>query len=304
LADEHQAVNIVSGPTTILAGLEFPEGPRWHDGHLWFSDINGHAVRSIDEHGETVLVIPLDDSPSGLGFMPNGDLLIVLMHRRVILRRSPPGLLTLHADLSAMPGDFINDMVVDEQGGAYVGTRTEGIDPENPGFLSDSLVYVSPDGAGRVVAQDLVAPNGAVLTGDGRLLLSETYAHRLMEFTIAPDASLRERRIFVEIDGIYPDGICADPAGGIWIASPYNSELLRVDQHGVLTDRIATGEFLAVACAFGGALNNTLFVVSVSPATMRKVRSEVTQLFIFDPDAPSGQGSVKTFIVRPQGSGS
>jgi sugar lactone lactonase YvrE len=181
------------GDTTILLeGLYFGEGPRWHEGRLWFSDFYAHAVKSVDEAGAVRIELELDDQPSGLGWLPDGRLLVVAMKARAIKRLDATGLV-LHADISHLTAHLCNDMVVDAQGTAWVGNFGFDLDAElrarGGDVLSDhpvtNLVRVDTDGSAHLAAADMHFPNGSVITPDGRtLIVAETLAGCLTAFTI------------------------------------------------------------------------------------------------------------------------
>ncbi len=266
------------GPTAVVTGLAFAEGPRWRDGTLWWSDMHGGDVQRLAD-GRVETVCAVSGRPSGLGWLPDGRLLVVSMVDRSVLRLEPDGSLVVHADLSALAPRRTNDMVVDARGGAYVGNfgfdiGTDGVDEAPCGTV---LIRVEPDGAPRVVADDLWFPNGMVLLDDGRtLVVAETWRARLTAFTVAADGSLSDRRVWAALDaGIYPDGICRDAAGAICVASPPTRECLRVEADGRVTDRIATGQ-RAFACALGGADGRTLFICTADshdPERQRATRN-------------------------------
>ena len=155
--------------TQLLAdGFIFLEGPRWHDGKLWVSDMFAEKVLTVDTQGNTELVATVPQRPSGLGFLPDGRLLIVSMHDKKLLRQDPNGLAEV-ADVSALVRGDINDMVVDAQGRSYIGSfgydlmGGEDAQPAN-------IVMVTPDGQARVVAEGLGFPNGSVISPDGKHL--------------------------------------------------------------------------------------------------------------------------------------
>ena len=253
-------------PTVLLEGLAFPEGPRWRDGRLWFSEFVQRTVSTVTLAGTTEIVLRLEDSPSGLGFLPDGTPIVVSMHQRQLLR-IVDGHAELHADLGDVPGDFLNDMVVDGSGNAYVGTRHAAMRPGlvSPSDAPDAIMMVTPDGTVAVAADQLVAPNGTVITPDGRtLILAETYAHRLTAFDRRSDGSLANRRVFADVGDAYPDGICLDDEGAVWFGSPYTDEFLRVREGGEITDRIELPG--GVACALGGEERDVLFLLGVDPA--------------------------------------
>jgi sugar lactone lactonase YvrE len=244
----------------LLDRLAFPESPRWHDGALWFSDFYTQRVQRVDMKGRCETVVSVPGQPSGLGWLPDGKLLVVSMIDRRLLRLDDRGL-TEVADLSALAPFHCNDMVVDAQGRAYIGNF--GFDlPARETPRATGLILVQPDGQARVVAQDLHFPNGAVITPDGRtLIIGESYGARLTAFDIADDGSLSGRRVWAALDKAVPDGICLDAEGAIWVASPISREVIRVHEGGAVTHRIRTpGQ--AVACMLGGPDRRTLFVLT------------------------------------------
>lgn len=259
--------------TVLLEGLGFPEGPRWHEGQLWFSDFRTRQVTAVDQEGNTELIAQLDDQPSGLGWLPDGSMLIVSMLRQVLLKRDEKGL-SVFADLHGLASSTCNDMVVDGRGYAYVGNFGAPID--TPGAKLAEIVLVKPDGSARVVAEDMAFPNGSVITPDGKtLIVGETYAARLTAFDIAPDGTLSNRRIWAQFDElgvvsdravlktrVLPDGICLDAEGAIWVASPgERAEVIRVVEGGQIVDRV-TVETFPYACMLGGEDRKTLFVMT------------------------------------------
>ena len=244
----------------VVDGLTLPEAPRWRDGRLWFSDFHDRRVRTLTPDGEMATVLDLDDAPSGLGWTPDGALLVVSMVRRALLEVTDGGPV-VRADLSGHTRVRANDMVVDAAGRAYVGSfgfDLVGGAPVEP----TGLVRVDPDGSVTVVAQDLRFPNGLALTGDGRtLVVAETYGARLTAFDVAADGSLSGRRVFAGTPGLAPDGICLDAAGDVWFATARTPEVLRVREGGEVTGRVAVGSgSLSYACTLGGADGRTLFV--------------------------------------------
>ncbi len=260
-------------PTVLLDGLCFAEGPRWRDGKLFFSDMHADRVMSVDLEGRTETVVEVPGQPSGLGWLPDGRLLVVSMTDRRLLRLDPGGLVE-HADLSSLASFHCNDMVVDAQGRAYVGNF--GADFEAGDFQGADLVMVTPDGEARVVAKDLGFPNGAVITPDGRtLIIGETFAARLTAFDIADDGGLDGRREWAALSGANPDGICLDAEGAVWVASPPSRSVLRVREGGEVCAEIKL-EDQAIACMLGGPDGRTLFILtsqSVSREEVRKLRS-------------------------------
>jgi sugar lactone lactonase YvrE len=247
----------------LLDGLVFPEGPRWHDGKLWFSDIHAYKVMAVDLEGRSEVVASVPQHPSGLGFLPDGHLLVVSVLDRLLLRLDPDGLHT-HADLNVLDSVLPNDMVANEDGRAYIGDVAFEISagPPRPG----NVILVTADGNVRLAAEGLSYPNGMVITPDGKtLIVAETIGRRLTSFDIAPDGSLSGRRPFADlatgaIGGAHPDGICLDAEGAVWASSPPTSEFVRVREGGDITHRIPVPGKWAVACMLGGEDRRTLFL--------------------------------------------
>lgn len=260
----------------LIDGLHFPEGPRWRDGWLWFSDMHADRVKRVSAEGKLEELFEVPGRPSGLGWLPDGRLLVVSMTDRRVLRREADGRLVEHADLSEIATWDCNDMLVDAAGRAYVGNF--GSEPDFPKPPSPAaLALVLPDGSVREAARDLLFPNGCVLTPDGRtLIVGETFGARLTAFDVAADGSLAKRRIWAERSGMLPDGCCLDSAGGIWVASPMSGgEVLRVVEGGEVTHRIrAQNE--PFACMLGGEDRRTLFVCSADNAEVEHCRDHAT----------------------------
>jgi sugar lactone lactonase YvrE len=239
--------------------LAFPEAPRWHEGALWLSDMHGPCVLRIDVSGSTERVVDVPESPSGLGWLPDGRLLVVSMHDRKLMRLDPSGLVE-HADLSGVATWHCNDMVVDASGRAYVGNFGSGAPPGEP-ITPGDIALVDPDGSVRVAASGLGFANGMVITPDGgTLIVAETRSEppRLTAFAIDADGCLSDRRVLFEFDSEMPDGICLDAEGAVWVASPFTSEVLRVAD-GAIVERVPTDQG-CYAVALGGPDGRSLFV--------------------------------------------
>ena len=245
----------------FVDGFAFLEGPRWHRGRLWLSDMWGLAVWALRADGAREKIIDVPQRPSGIGFLPDGTPLVVSMADRRLYRiRS--GALELHADLSRLASGDVNDLLVDPQGRAYAGNFGYDILRGEAPRPTD-LLLVTPDGVARVVARDLVFPNGMVLADGGRtLVVAETFAHRLSAFDVAADGALSGRREFAALGEYTPDGICLDRARGIWVAAFEQGEFLRVEEGGKITHAIDAGGRRAVACQLGGEDGRTLFCLT------------------------------------------
>jgi len=247
-------------PSVLASGLAFGEGPRWHGGRLWLSDMHDFQVVTVDLAGRLERVLRVDGRPSGLGWLPDGNLLVVSMEERKLYRYDGRSLET-HADLSAFAPHEINDLVVDGDGLAYVSQFGYAFHRGGE-FRKTEILLVTPDGRVCVAAKDLAFPNGMVITPDGRrLIVGESFAARLTAFERTADGALEGRRVFAKLSGAVPDGICLDAEGCVWVASPISRECLRVRDGGEIAERVRT-ETQAIACMLGGEDRRTLFVLT------------------------------------------
>ena len=246
----------------LLDGLKFPEGPRWKDGKLWFSDMEDHKVLTVDMDGNVEVIIERPNRISGLGWTPDNKLLVVSMEDRKLLRLDDDGIKEA-ADLSNHATFYLNDMVVDKKGRAYIGNF--GFDYfNNATFVPAELILVYPDGNFKIVAENMAFPNGTVITPDDKTLITaETFAAKLTAFDINKDGSLSNRRVWANLRSLAPDGICLDEEGGIWVAAPGRHRVARVIEGGKITHKIKVDND-AYACMLGSENNTTLFIATSS----------------------------------------
>jgi sugar lactone lactonase YvrE len=258
---------------TIVSGFGFLEAPRWHEDRIWFSDFYTYRVLSAREDGSDLRTeAEVPQQPAGLGWLPDGRLLVVSMRDRKVLRREVDGTLVTHADLGSHATGHANDMVVDAQGRAYVGNfgfdLMGGAPPETA-----SLHRVDPDGTVTQAASDLWFPNGSVITPDGVLIVNETFGNRCTAFDLTPDGQLANRRTWAEFGPlpadraldetlantvVAADGGCLDAQGALWIADAIGGRLIRVREGGEITDELRP-DSPVYACALGGADGRTLY---------------------------------------------
>lgn len=247
----------------LVDGIDFGEGPRWHHGELWYSDFYQHAIYAVTPDGKRRTVYgDLPDRPSGLGWKPDGTLLVVAMKSRKLWCDSGNGLED-YADLSNVATFHCNDMVVALDGTAYVGNF--GFDFENGAPPAGAaLARVAPDGSVSTAAEDLRFPNGSVITPDGStLIVGQTMGANYLAWDIAADGSLSKRRVWAEVPGMFPDGCCLDADGGIWFADAFGSQVVRVLEGGEVTHKVAT-PMPTYACMLGGEAGHTLYAVCAS----------------------------------------
>jgi sugar lactone lactonase YvrE len=261
----------------FIDGLRFGEAPRWHEGRLWYSDFYERAVSSVDQQGNRRREVEVEDQPSGLGWLPDGRLLVVSMIDRRVLRREHDGSLVPHGGLLPWATFHANDMVVSADGRAYVGNFGFDLDAWMEGGARESppttsLVVVDPDGAAREAAGDMAFPNGSVLFPDGRtLVVAESLAGRLSAFDVAEDGSLSGRRVWAPLERCAPDGICLDAEGCIWVANSVRNECIRVARDGEVRRRVET-PMPCYACMLGGHDRRTLYCLVAPTSVANQVR--------------------------------
>jgi 2-polyprenyl-6-methoxyphenol hydroxylase-like FAD-dependent oxidoreductase/sugar lactone lactonase YvrE len=258
----------------LATGLRYAEAPRWHGDRLWFSDVHDFKLKTVGLDGRVDIVADIPGRPSGMGFLPDGRVLLATALDRKLLVVDGSAV-SEAADLSHLAQGVLNDMVVDGAGRAYVGDTGFDIargQAPRPGRI---LLWRQGEVA-RSAAEEVVFPNGMVVTPDGReLLVAETMARRITRFAIEADGSLTGRRIFAELD-MPPDGICLDTAGGLWIGMPESGRFVRLNPDGTL-DRAIAGQFpFTVAPMLGGADRRTLFLCSADTDLRRLSRRETT----------------------------
>lgn len=268
-------------PTPLADGFCFGEGPRWFEGLLWFSDMLGEAVHTCDWRGSlTTLPLP-GHTPSGLGFRPDGSLLIVSAEDRQVLRYDGETVSPV-ADLTHLVPASLGDMVIDDLGRAYIGSQG------SQAFDGGTIVRLDTDDTATVVATDLDFPNGMVITADrGTLIVAESMGRRLTAYTIGKDGELTDRRPFADnLDGP-PDGIAIDARGGVWAAMTLAHQFERITEGGEVTDRIDMGDRVAIACTLGGPERRTLFLLSSTDAyPKRLVGTRLARLDAVQVDIP------------------
>jgi sugar lactone lactonase YvrE len=271
-------------------GFGFVEGPRWRAGFLWVSDIAARAVLCLDEAGNVVTRLTTPGRPSGLGWLPDGRLLVVSMDERAVLRYEDD-VWEVHADLSRFTAAPLNDMVVSASGRAYVTGLGYDAGAEEP--RPTEIVLVLPDGRAAAQPHPVWRPNGCVITPDGaRFIVAETRLHRLTEFRIAADGTLCEPEIVAVLPrGTWADGICLDTEGCIWVADPKGRACRRVTRSGEILAEIDTSPLPCIACTLGGRDGRALFLL-------------LSELGDFDELARRKQARIETVNVDVAGAGS
>lgn len=281
--------------SVLVDGYTFFESPRWHDNRLWLSDFYTHQVIRVDLNGQVEKVADVAQQPSGMGWLPDGRLLVVSMRDRKVLRQESDGRLVVHADLSAVAGGHANDMVVDAEGRAYVGNFGFDLDAAITGgdfagalaaYEGAAIAMVEPHGHVHVVAAGMRFPNGMVLTPDGgTLVVAESLGRRLSAFDVGIDGTFTNQRVWAELGAVVPDGICLDAEGAVWVADAAASRCLRVAEGGEILQEVATTR-PCYACMLGGPDGRTLFMMTAESSlpkvagASRTGRIEITDVIV------------------------
>lgn len=244
----------------------YGEGPRWHEGRLWFTDGPAGRVYSAGDDGELTVEADIPKA-SGLGWLPDGTLVVSTLFDAKVHH---VGRSTI--DLTATAWST-NDLLVTPDGRAYVDLYHL----TDAGTVGD-IALLDADGGMRVVAADLAAPNGLALLPDGAtLVVSETRGSRILAFPIEPDGSLGTASVFAELgEHRHPDGLCVDVEGGVWVGCYDTGEFLRVVAGGTVTHRVTVEGGWAVAPALGGPDGRTLYLVVDDTTHERLVSGEST----------------------------
>ncbi len=266
----------------LVSNFHFLEGPRWREGALWVSDLVGGTVYRVSLEGDVVSIASVPERPSGLGFLPDGTPLVVSMRNRQILKLDGQEPST-HADLSELSPHELNDMVVDKFGRAYVGSF--GFKPSTSWHYDGAVFLITANGEARKILDSLAFPNGMVISpSNDRLVLAETFAHKLTEYEIEPDGNLVNPSLFADLGDIGPDGICMDAQGAIWVSAASKPEFVRVERGGEISHRVTVPGRQGVATALGGDNQEILFCLTADqyfedvPNPMKTARVETVFL--------------------------
>jgi sugar lactone lactonase YvrE len=275
----------------VASGFNYLECPRWHEGTLWFVDFYTCGVYRLSPDGTPEKVVHVDQQPSGMGWLPDGRMLVVSMKDRKVLRREKDGAMAVHADIWDKCDGHANDMVVAPNGNAYVGNFGYDLMGGAP-HKSTVLVLIRPDGSSQIVADGLAFPNGTVISPDGKtLIVNESFGNRISQFDIKPDGALGPRRDFanfgdlgdepnlgvrIERSTIIPDGLALDAEGAVWFADTIHNRAVRMAEGGKILDEVNTGTDGVFAVALGGEDGKSLFLCAAPDwdETARKAAQE------------------------------
>ena len=249
----------------LLTEIAMGESPRWHENRLWFSDWGAQEIVTVDLDGNREVVVRTPFAlPFCIDWTADGQLLIVSGREGLLLRRDPNGSLLKYADLRSIADGVWNEIVVDGRGKAYING--------GPGIIA----LLTHNGSARLVADGIAFPNGMAITPDNAtLIIAESHGKKLTAFDITADGSLSNRRIWADLAGGVPDGICIDADNAVWYADVPNKRCVRVREGGEVmqTVELDRGCF---ACMLGGKDKKTLFIVAAEWRGMENI-AEVAQ---------------------------
>lgn len=241
----------------LIDDFIFLEAPKWHGNKLWVSDVFDHKVYRLGLDGSREVVCDVPHRPSGLGFLPDGTP-IVVSSKNLKLCKIVGSELVEYADLTGYAAGDVNDFTVDANGRIYVGNFGYNYDA-GEARKTTSLHRVDLDGTVSVAATEVDFPNGMVIVNKGKtLVVAETWEGKLIAFDCNANGVLTNRRVFADLGARFPDGICADAEGAIWVGCFNTGEFLRVLDGGEITDRIRF-DGRGVSCVIGGPDGHTLF---------------------------------------------
>src|SRR5437667_777109 len=263
----------------LLTEIAMGESPRWHENRLWFSDWGAQEIVTVDLDGNREVVVRTPFAlPFCIDWTADGQLLIVSGREGLLLRRDPNGSLVKYADLRSIADGVWNEIVVDGRGKAYING--------GPGIIA----LLTHNGSARLVADGIAFPNGMAITPDNStLIIAESHGKKLTAFDITADGSLSNRRIWADLAGGVPDGICIDADNAVWYADVPNKRCVRVREGGEVmqTVELDRGCF---ACMLGGKDKKTLFIVAAEWRGMENIaevaQARTGQVLIVDAPAP------------------
>lgn len=272
-------------PQLLMTGIAFGESPRWHDDRLWFADWSAEELIAVDLSGRSEVVARVHSFPFCLDWLPSGELLIVSGAERRLLKLERDQAFSTYADLKPISDKGWNEIVIDGRANAYVnggGFDLKAGEPFAPGVIA----LVTPDGVARQVADGIAFPNGmAVMPDNSTLVVAESYAARLTAFEIGADGALFNRRVWAELSGAAPDGICIDASGAVWYADVPNKRCVRVREGGEVLDQVELDRG-CFSCALGGPVGSTLFIVAREWRGLDAVEDELRTGQILIVEAP------------------
>ncbi len=276
----------------VADGFAMAEGPRWRDGTVVLTDIHADSIKQVDPQGVVATIVELPSTPICTGFLTDGTMLVSALSEARVWQIGE-GTVSIYADLAGISPFDWGDMVIDAQDRVYI--ANQGISyPHNMPERIDSGVYLldkGQGGAARLQASEFLYANGLAITpDDGQLIVAESFGHRLWRLPIHDDGSLGARELLVQFpDDHRPDGICCDAEGAVWSANATGRAVVRCAPDGTITDRVSTGDDLAIGCVLGGPDGRDLYITTAPTADRTRARElRTSALWRVGVDVPAG----------------
>ena len=252
---------------TLITGLDFGEGPRWHDGRLWYSDFYQHRVSAVTVDGEPRR--PSSSSTTtraGSAGCPTVGRSWCRCRRRRCCGSRADGAVVEHGDLGHIATGRCNDMVVSSDGNAYVGnfgfeSRQRATTPQNARARARPARRHRRGRRRRPGVPERECDHPRRSHADRRR--DDGSAVRGVRHPFRRHA--REPAGLGAVHRPRPDGCTLDAEGAIWVANAFGTDVARVLEGGEITDRVDVGQ-ATYACALGGDDGRTLFLVSADSA--------------------------------------
>ena len=213
-----------------------------------------------------------DDTPCGLGVLPDGTIVVLTMFRNGSSLSLMNGFRFMPTFPASPPARSTTSSLIG-LGRAYVGDLGFNLPPPPDRDADGRIILVTPDGEMRVVAEGLRFPNGIAVSADHqRLVVAEMDDGGLAEYEIASDSGLH---LYRKIEcAKQPDGICLDREGAVWIASYGEGVFTRIDRNGREQQRIYVPGRRGIACALGGFDRRTLFCISAATSPEEQMQGK------------------------------
>lgn len=267
--------------STLTAGLRLGESPRWHEGDLWFADWMAGTIATSDQHGVVRRRLDVGSFPVSFDWLGDGSLVVVSGGTGLLLISDGADGLVTFADLRGLSRHPWNEIAVHPSGNIYV--NGIGYDFSGPPRPSGQIALVRPDGTAGSVASGLAFPNGMLISPDGAtLVVAESHASQLSSFDILDDGTLANKRVWAQVPGSAPDGICWAGDGDIWFADVPNRRCVLVREGGDIVDSVQLPHG-CFACVLGGPGLSTLFVMTADwPSAMDPASAPTGAIMIVD----------------------
>ncbi len=252
----------------IIAGdLGFTEGPVWtRDGRLLITSISHGAVYEIDGGGARV-VAKTEGGPNGMTEGDDGALYIAQNSGlygtgEKTAEPATPGIQRIVGSAVSYLAEGLdapNDCCFGPDGRLYFTDPRGSV--EAAGELQGRVYAMEPDGQPVLLAEGLSYTNGIAFGPDAsRLYVAETLKQRVLVYPIR-DGGLGEPSEFCRTDPGFPDGMCFDEAGRLYVAATLAADVQVFAADGRCVDHLSCGEgSVPTNCCFGGPDGRTLFV--------------------------------------------